>query len=245
MAGPVPTYSSTQTTAQTAFTVPFGLLSLVNASIATATAAGEFNVTVDCSLFVTEDVSNLRIYLDSLGYFVEFAKNTNEKSLNIDWGRFLTSGSGTSSTVDQGAPNSLANGWPVKITDGTSVLGTISNPLVVTESGAAGTDVNQYGEDAAVSPSTLTAIVTYVVPGGNTLLIRGIVGWGTYDGEFVVKVDSTVVGGGWSSPADRTLQVDYSAATIPATAGQTVTVNVVHYSTTTQTFKANLLGALQ
>lgn len=33
--------------------------------------------------------------------------------------------------VDQGTPNTLANGWPVKITDGLDVLGTVANPLVV------------------------------------------------------------------------------------------------------------------
>lgn len=101
MAGPVPTYLTTQQAAQTAFTVPFGLLTLVNSKIATATAAGEFNTTVDCSLFVTEDVSNLRIYLDSLGYEVDFAKNTNDKSLNIDWGKFFDA-PGTSVIATQG-----------------------------------------------------------------------------------------------------------------------------------------------
>lgn len=248
MAGPVSTYLTTQTAAQTAFTVPFGLLALVNTAIANATAAGEFNVTVDCSLFVTEDVSNLRIYLDSLGYNVNFAKDTNNKSLNIDWGKFLADTIvnvvGTV-TADQGAPNTLANGWPVKITDGVSVLGTPANPLVVTSDGLAGTDVNEYGEDLAVLASTLTPLVTYVVPGGNTLKVTGVVGWGTYDGEFVVQVNGVTKGGGWSSPADRTLQIDYAAGTIPAVAGDTVTVNVIHYSSTTQTFKANLLGALQ
>lgn len=132
MAGPVPTYLTTQQGAQTAFTVPFGLLTLVNSKIAAAIAAGEFNTTVDCSLFVTEDVSNLRIYLDSLGYDVDFAKNTNEKSLNIDWGRFrdtpgtaVTVFQGTvpwivagTVTADQGAPGTTP--WPVTGTITTS-----------------------------------------------------------------------------------------------------------------------------
>lgn len=109
MAGPISTYITTQTAAQTAFTVPFGLLSLVNSAIAAATAAGEFNVTVDCSLFVTEDVSNLRIYLDSLGYKVDFAKNTNDKSLNIDWGKFLDDAS-DATTVYQGTTPWIVSG---------------------------------------------------------------------------------------------------------------------------------------
>lgn len=244
MAGPVSTYLTTQTAAQTAFTVPFGLLSLVNTAIANATTSGQFNVTVDCSLFLAEDVSNLRIYLDSLGYKVQFAKDTNNKSLNIDWGAFLDDATDTV-VANQGTPNTPANGWPVKITDGVNILGTPANPLVVTSDGLAGVDVNEYDEDAAVSPSILTAIVTYMVPGGNTLKITGIVGWGTYDGEFVLKVDGVSKGGGWSSPSSRTLQVFYDAGTISATAGQTVTLSVIHYSSTAQTFKANLLGALQ
>lgn len=109
MAGPVPTYIATQQATQTAFTVPFGLLAFVNAAISAAIAAGEFNTTVDCSLFVTEDVSNLRIYLDSLGYTVDFAKNTNEKSLNIDWGRFRDT-PGTAVTVFQGTTPWIVSG---------------------------------------------------------------------------------------------------------------------------------------
>lgn len=109
MAGPISTYITTQTAAQTAFTVPFGLLTLVNGAIATATAAGQFNVTVDCSLFVTEDISNLRIYLDSLGYVVNFAKNTNDKTLNIDWGKFLDDAN-DATTVYQGTTPWVVSG---------------------------------------------------------------------------------------------------------------------------------------
>jgi hypothetical protein len=40
-------------------------------------------------------------------------------------------GSGPGSTVDQGAPAALSSGWPVKVTDGTSVLGVTAHPIVV------------------------------------------------------------------------------------------------------------------
>jgi hypothetical protein len=39
-------------------------------------------------------------------------------------------------TANQGTPNTLANGWPVEITDGTNVLGTPSHPLSVTSATA-------------------------------------------------------------------------------------------------------------
>lgn len=115
----------------------------------------------------------------------------------------------------------------------------------VTNSGASGTPVNTFAENTTVPSGVLTAILSYTVPAGKTLNITGAYGWGQADGEFIIKVDSVVVGGGWSSPSFRTLFLDYSAASIPATAGQVVTVNVTQYQTSTQDFKANLLGILQ
>jgi len=119
-----------------------------------------------------------------------------------------------------------------------------SGALIVTTTGAAGTPVNVFAENTTVPSSILTAILSYTVPAGKTLSITGVYGWGQADGEFVIKVDSVVVGGGWSSPSFRTLHLDYIAAPIPATSGQVVTVNVTQYQTSTQDFKANLLGTL-
>ena len=45
------------------------------------------------------------------------------------WTVSLTSESIEIGTVDQGTPNTLANAWPVKMTDGTNVLGTGANPV--------------------------------------------------------------------------------------------------------------------
>lgn len=130
MAGPVPSYLTTQVAAQTAFNVPFGLLTLVNSAIAAATAAGEFNVTVDCSLFVTADVSNLRIYLDSLGYKVDFAKDTDNKSLNVDWGKFFDT-PGTYVTALQGTIPWIVSG---NVTIGVASTGATTAVTVTTAS---------------------------------------------------------------------------------------------------------------
>jgi hypothetical protein len=119
-----------------------------------------------------------------------------------------------------------------------------SGALIVTTTGSAGTAVNVYAENTTVPSGILTAILSYTVPAGKTLSITGAYGWGQADGEFTIKVDSIVVGGGWSSPSFRTLHLDYTAAPIPATAGQVVTVNVTQYQISTQDFKANLLGTL-
>ena len=50
-----------------------------------------------------------------------------------------------------------------------------------------GDAVNVYGS-AAIPSSTETALSTYIVPMTKTLLIRGAVGWGDYDG-LVAFVD--------------------------------------------------------
>jgi hypothetical protein len=135
MAGPVQSYSTTQTNAQTAFTGPFGLIALVNTAIAAATARGEFNVTVDCSLFMAEDIASLKVYLDSLGYDVEFAAGTNNRSLDIIWQEFLDI-PGSIVTVNQGAPGTQP--WPVvnepstDATITTVIVGTTSTQLLPT-----------------------------------------------------------------------------------------------------------------
>jgi hypothetical protein len=38
-------------------------------------------------------------------------------------------------TVAQGSPNSLANGWPVEVTDGTNILGTAAHPIRIDPTG--------------------------------------------------------------------------------------------------------------
>lgn len=57
--------------------------------------------------------------------------------------------------VDQGTPNTLANGWPVEITDGVNVLGTVLNPLVTT-----GTFSPPVSSTAVVSAITVTTSST-------------------------------------------------------------------------------------
>ena len=47
----------------------------------------------------------------------------------------ITTGGGGGGTVDQGAPGLLTNGWPVKVTDGTNVLGTSTHPFKIDPTG--------------------------------------------------------------------------------------------------------------
>jgi hypothetical protein len=217
MAGPVPTFLSTQLAAQTAFSVPFGLLALVNGAMATATAAGEFNTTVDCSLFTAADISNLRIYLDSLGYTVEFAENTSERGLLIDWGKPLD--------ID-GAGGTL-------VTQGTI-------PWIVAEAPSP-TGVNLFATSDTVPSGVETTVLSYTVPVASFHVIR-LVGWGTYVGEFLIRRNGSIVGGGRTSTATQTLDVSYAVAPIPAVSGDTLTVTVLQYGPGPRQFRVNLLG---
>lgn len=229
MAGPVPTYLATQLAAQTAFNVPFGLITLVNTSITTATAAGLFNTTVDCSLFTAEDVSNLRIYLDSEGYLVEFAKNSSNKSLLIDWGRFLDI-PGTAVTVFQGTSPWIVAGT-VAVTQG--------GPFAVSIVGST-TGTNLFATTDTVSFGIETTILTHTVT--TVFAISQLVAWGTYDGEFLIRVNGTIVGGGRTSAADRTLNLTYTVAPIPTTLGDVIVVTILEYGPGLQQFRCNLLG---
>jgi len=182
MAGPVASYLATQLAAQNAFNVPFGLITLVNNAINNATAAGQFNVTVDCSLFVTEDVSNLRIYLDSLGYKVEFAKGTSEKGLLIDWGESAAL-QGDEVIADQGAPGTKP--WPV--VENPSIDANVTSVVVGTSSTLLlGSNLNRRGiiiqcKDSPLyvilgSTAASTVVYSYYVLKLNTLEINDFFG---------------------------------------------------------------------
>jgi hypothetical protein len=215
MAGPVPSYLTTQLAAQTAFSVPFGLLALVNGAITTATAAGEFNTTVDCSLFTAEDVSNLRIYLDSEGYLVEFAKNSNNKSLLIDWGKFLDI-PGTEITVLQGTIP-----WLVSI---------VPNP----------SSINIFATSNTVPNGVETPILTYTATANFS--ISQLIAWGNWNGEYLIRQNGIIVGGGSTTAAQLLLNVSYVSAPIPILLGDVVTVTILEYGSGMRQFRVNLLG---
>lgn len=61
-------------------------------------------------------------------------------------------------TADQGIPNTNANGWPVKLTDGVDVLGTVAHPVQVSETSTpAGTSTVTDVPASVVAVTLLTA----------------------------------------------------------------------------------------
>lgn len=155
----------------------------------------------------------------------------------------LSSASITIGEVDQGLPNTIANSWPVEITNGVNVIGTTLHPIVTTGTVTitpSTTALNLFATNDSVPYGVETTILSYtpILP----FSITQVVGWGTYDGEFLIRVAGTAVGGGRTSAADRTLDIEYESAPIPVGSGQTITVTILEYGPGLQQFRANLLG---
>lgn len=155
----------------------------------------------------------------------------------------LSSSTITIGEVDQGLPNTIANAWPVEITDGVNVLGTTLHPLVVTGTvtiAPSSTALNLFATNDSVPFGIETTILSYtpLLP----FSITQMVGWGTYDGEFLIRVNGIIVGGGRTSAADRTLDVEYESAPVPVGSGQTILVTILEYGPGLQQFRTNLLG---
>ena len=70
-------------------------------------------------------------------------------------------------TVDQGLPNTLANGWPVKITDGLNVLGTFANPLRIDPTGTTVQPTKEVRSTVAVPSSVPQSAVSVVLLAAN------------------------------------------------------------------------------
>ena len=122
---------------------------------------------------------------------------------------------------------------------GTNLIG-----HVIVDPVPAAANLNVFVENLSVSPNSTTTLFTYTVPAGVTYNLNGFIGWGTYDGEFLVKLNGSNVGGGWSSPTNRTLSIDYGNTPIIATTGDVITITITNYATASQTFRLNVLGEL-
>jgi len=97
------------------------------------------------------------------------------------------SGGGGGGTVDQGNPNTLANAWPVEITDGTdSVLVTAAGELNVIASAQPGVDIGDVTVNNAGGASAVN-----IQDGGNSITVDGTVA-ATQSGTWVLGANSGV-----------------------------------------------------
>ena len=103
-----------------------------------------------------------------------------------------------------------------------------------------GTGTNLFASNDSVPYGTETTILSHTVT--TPFAISQLIAWGTYDGEFLLRQNGTIVGGGRTSAADRTLNITYTVAPIPTTAGDVILVTILEYGSGLQQFRCNLLG---
>lgn len=98
------------------------------------------------------------------------ANQTSDLKITLD-GEAVVLGTGTNTIgkVDQGAAAAVASGWPVKVTDGTNVLGTGTNPIRVDPTGTTAQPVTAVDLDIRNLSSSLDSITAINGGSGKTL----------------------------------------------------------------------------
>jgi hypothetical protein len=113
-------------------------------------------------------------------------------------------------SANQGTPNSIANAWPIKVTDGTNVLGTPSDPVRVDPTGTTTQPVSLSGSITVVQP-TGTNLHTVVDSGTITSITNPVAA--TQSGSWTVAVKDS---SGNSITTANPLPV-FISATLPGT----------------------------
>jgi len=145
----------------------------------------------------------------------------------------------------------MSNITPIRVTgtfapSGTqdvNIVGPDPLPVQVVSEVNFASAVNIYAE-LLVPYATVTTILSYAVPAAVTFYGTQVIGWGDTCGEFLIKVDGIIVGGGRSTASYPNFIGDYTTAPFVATTGQIVTITAEQYqpSMGTYTMKANLMG---
>ncbi len=94
---------------------------------------------------------------------------------------------------------------------------------------------------AAQTTSGVFVDIPLAYPEDRNGLVYSIIFWGDVAGEFEIKVNGEVKAGGRTSPQNRTLQLDFSAAPIGVMAGDDLEVSATHYEQGLRTLKVILL----
>jgi hypothetical protein len=120
----------------------------------------------------------------------------------------------------------------------TSTSGSL-NVNITNSSSPSPTGFSLFATNDSVPFGIETTILTYNVTSG--LYINQIIAWGQYDGEFLVRQNGTIISGGRTSAADRTLNLIYSEP-LHTISGDVITVTILEYGPALQQFRAQLLG---
>ena len=141
-----------------------------------------------------------------------------------------TSGGPVEVIVENIVPVSQSGTWTVNLANEPTIdIGEVSILPAPTTINIFATADATYGAE--------TTILSYTNVGIDWVM--QVIGWGQYDGEFLVRIKGTIVGGGRTSAANRTLQLQEPFPTI---LGDVITITVLEYGPATQNFRCNLIG---
>lgn len=156
------------------------------------------------------------------------------------------SGSISVGEVDQGAPNTIANAWPVKITDGTDTLninpdGSL-NVNISQDTAADGLTVD-YFEITSVPSAVETTIITVTAPVGGKR-IQKVDFSGDNNALYRVKVDGNTVATRrtWWTHFNESVSFEGFVNGLLLTVGQVLTVTVIHNRPDLGAFEATVMS---
>jgi|SRR5581483_11231595 len=97
-----------------------------------------------------------------------------------------------------------------------------------------------YGE-TSVSPDVQQSIITFTTPVRGEASCSGFVLWGEVTSEFYIYKNGELVGGGRTSAANPTLQLDYAGCSIGLNGGDTIEVKGEHVSKVARVLKVVIM----
>ena len=118
------------------------------------------------------------------------------------------------------------------------------NGLVVSTTAGVLPVTNIFDKVLAIPTGIETTIVSYLVPAGKIFLFLGAQGTGSADGDWLVYFDADPQMPYGTSWTDRTAKFPVNQEAIPLTAGQLISVKVIHNEAAVQDFWGNLYGVL-
>jgi hypothetical protein len=147
--------------------------------------------------------------------------------------------------VDQGDPNTIANAWPVKITDGTDTLNINPDGSIdvnISNSTADGLNIN-YNEISSIASGLETTLITLTIPVGGRR-IQKIDFSGNNIALYRVKVDGNIIATRrtWWGNFNESVSFERFLNGLKLIASQVLTVTVVHDRPNLGSFEATIMS---
>jgi hypothetical protein len=212
-----------------------------NTALPTLTAAQQAALQLDSNgrLITTATISNDTNYGTVGTNTLRTASQVGNSSGAADFNAGATGAQTLRTVANQGAPNSLANAWPTKVTDGTNTLAPNSDGSInvkITDR-TAGTDINDYKTAtvlaAGVDNHDYTAVATF-----NLTQVEAT---GSGKAKIEVKINGVTKFVQFNSTATPNMSIHFEQPLV-ATVGQVVRVVVTNRDNQSQDVYSTISG---